>query len=93
MACARLKCSLILQYACHSAIVLVFAVHAMLYYATSQKEEHTKHRSTIVATSVRGSQMPWFGDQLWLCGLIPHSALVVSGRKAETYKNAIKAKL
>jgi hypothetical protein len=20
--------------------------------------------------------LPWFGDQLWLCGLIPHSALV-----------------
>jgi hypothetical protein len=33
--------------------------------------------------------LPWFGDQLWLCGLIPLSALVGVREQYETRKNAI----
>jgi hypothetical protein len=33
--------------------------------------------------------LPWFGDQLWLCGLIPHSALV----GVREYEGKVKKKI
>jgi hypothetical protein len=33
------------------------------------------------------SLLPWFGDQLWLCGLIPHSALGVREYYGKVKKN------
>jgi hypothetical protein len=37
--------------------------------------------------------LPWFGDQLLLCGLIPHSALVVSESMTEKYKKCNISKI
>jgi hypothetical protein len=45
---------------------------------------------TFLLNQVVGGSMPlpWFGDQLWLCGLIPHSALV-GVREREKLKKKI----